>query len=116
MKKQIIIGLTGLVLGIMANSVDVKTSESFNFNNPVPINASQSQLRNIVQARSEMRDTEYSLDLFGVDIPLTTYRNVTDPNTGNSYSGRLDSDGNIHSSNGLYTLQSAHDSNWYQKQ
>ncbi len=116
MKKQIITGLAGLVLGIMANSVDVKTSEPFKFNNPVPINASQSQIRKIVNAWPEMKDTEYSLDIFGINIPIVTYRTVTNPNTGNSYSGILDSEGNIHSENGLYTLQSAHDSEWYKKQ
>jgi hypothetical protein len=116
MKKQIIAGLTGVVLGIMAYSVDVKTSESFKFNNPIPINASESQIRKIVNARPEMKDTKYSLDILGMNIPLVTYRAITDPTTGDSYSGRLDSDGNIHSLNGLYALQFAHDSNWYEKQ
>ena len=116
MKKQIIAGLTGLILGIMANSVDIKTSEPFKFNNPVPINSSESQVRRIVDGRPEMKDTEYSLDILGMNIPLVTYRTVADPTTRDSYSGRLDSNGDIHSSNGLYVLQFAHDSNRYEKQ
>jgi hypothetical protein len=115
MKKQIFAGLTGLIVGILVNSVDVKTSESFKFNNPVPIDASESQVRKIVNAKPEMRDIEYYLDLLGIQIPMLTYRSVADPANGDSFSGRLDSEGNIHSSKGLYALQSAHDSNLYQK-
>ena len=108
-------GITGLVLGILANSVDVKTSKSFKFNNPVPITASESQVRKIVSARPEMKDTEYSLDILGLNLPIVTYRTVADTQTGESYTGRLDSDGNIHTSEGIYNLQCAHDSNWYVK-
>ena len=63
MKNKIMAGLTGLIVGIMANSVDIKTSEQFKFNNPVPINASESQVRKFVNGRPEMKDTKYSLDM-----------------------------------------------------
>lgn len=113
--NKITVGITGLVLGILANSVDVKTSESFKFNNPVPINASESQVKKIVGAEPAMKDTEYSLDILGLNLPIATYRTVTDSQTGDSYTGRLDANGDIHTFEDVYNLQSAHDSNWYVK-
>ncbi len=113
--NHIKIGLTGLILGILANSIDIKKSEEFRFNNPVSVNTTPEQAVEIVRKRPEMKDLEYSLDILGLRLPIITYRTVFNPLTNESYSGRLDSKDNIHSSEGLYELQSAHDSNWYVK-
>lgn len=107
-------GLIGLGLGILVNSVDVKTSKPWKFHNPVSVNVSKEETKGVVANRPEMRDTEIGLDLLGLEIPLATYRSVENPMTGKRFSGRLDSDGNIHSSEGLYELQCAHDSSWYE--
>ncbi len=62
-----------------------------------------------------MFDKNYNLRLFGLKIPVLTQRIVHDPVTSKIYSGILDNQGNIHTTKGTYVLQSAHDTNWYNK-
>ena len=102
---------TGLVLGVLANSIEVKVSEPFEFCNPVGLNCSAEQIEDVVKREPVMRDTQHSLDLFGIKIPLVTYREIRE--NGIPYHGKLDSKGNIQTENGVFELHSAHDSRWY---
>ena len=128
-------GLIGLIFGILANSINVETSTPFRFNNPIPISKSISYLaedkdgnpyfatkqtslsendeKEIVERRQLITDTRYNLRLFGLKIPIVAYRTVQDPSHFKVYSGRLDREGNIHTSKEVYELQSAHDALWY---
>ncbi len=108
------VGLMGLVLGVLANSINVETSKPFKFNNPIAFNTSEKDQKRIIENRPLMFDKEYSFDLFGLKIPFITHRTVQNPQS-KTYSGILDENENIHSLEGIYELRSAHDSNWYVK-
>ena len=114
--KKLMYGLAGFVLGVLANSYDVRTTEQFRFNNPVPINATLDEQLKIVEKRPYMIDEKHSLHLFGLEVPLATYRTITDPLTGKIISGRLDELGNISRPEKTYELKSMHDSNFYLSQ
>ena len=107
----------GLIIGVtvLTNSINVETSIPFKFNNPIALNTSESNQEKIIKKRPLMVDRDYSLKLFGLKIPLVTYRTVQDPSSIKTYSGRLDKEGNIHTPEGIYELQFAHDSNWYRR-
>ena len=105
----------GLVLCVLANSINVETSELFRFNNPITLNTSEKDERKIVDKRPLMVDKDYSLNLFRLKIPVITSRTVQDPSSIKPYSGILDKNGDIHTFEGVYELQFAHDSNWYVK-
>ena len=105
----------GLVLGVLVNSINVETSEPFRFNNPIALNTSKRDQKAIIEKRPLMFDKKYGLDLFGLKIPFITCRTVQDPSSIKTYSGILDKEENIHTLEGVYELQFAHDSNWYVK-
>ena len=105
--------IAGFGLGVLTNSFHKDVSEKFKFENPVPINATLREVQEIVANRPEMVDTTFSLDLFGAQIELRKTRSVTDPVTGKSYEGTLDSNGSIYTDNATYALRSAHDSSFY---
>ncbi|MBU4069470.1 MAG: hypothetical protein KJ646_00640 [Nanoarchaeota archaeon] len=113
-KKLLALGIFG-GLALLINSYNIKTSEIFRFNNPIPINTSLKKQIKIVSERPHMTDTTHSLDLFNYELPIITLRKVTNPTTKDSFQGILDSEENIHTLEGTYELQSAHDSNWYVK-
>ncbi len=117
--SRLVSGLTilvcGITIGVIVNSVDVSVSEPFRFSNPVPINATFQQVRTTVRKQPEMQDTRYGLKFFGLQVPIVTYRTVTDPVTGQKYSGRLDMHENIHSDTGTYELRVKHDSVLYER-
>ena len=106
-------GLIGLIFGILANSINVETPKPFRFNNPIPLNTLVRDQEEIIEKRPLMVDKEYNLRLFGLKIPIVAYRTVQDPSHFKVYSGRLDREGNIHTSKEVYELQFTHDSNWY---
>lgn len=131
--KKLYAGLIGLGLGVLVNSIDLKTSEPFTFMNPigkskeisyfngengfvterVPLN--QQDIKKIVKSRPTMIDKELKFDILGLETAIMTIRTVTDPFTQDFFSGILDSNGDIRSLSGFYELQSAHDSRWYVK-
>ena len=115
MIKKSLIALTGITLGILANSYDVHTSPYFRFNNPVSINSTLEEQFDIVSKRPFMRDTQHSLKFFEYRIPLITNREVIDPVTGKSYQGLMNTNEDIHTKEGVYQLNHAHDSQWYEK-
>ena len=115
-RKNFVGAFIGIGLGVMINSYDIQKSARFQFNNPVIINSTLEQQLEIVSKRPYMVDTFHSLEFFGYKIPLKTNRSVIDPVTGENFQGRLDNLGNIHTDNGNYKLQSAHDSQWYTKE
>ena len=124
--------LIGFGLGVLANSVDIETSKPYKFTNPIGttkevcyFNGSnfvtetnkldEQDMKSIISREPSVEDIEINLDiLFGKKVNLLNYRKVTDK-SGYSYFGRLDSKGNIHTDNGVYELNSAHDYTWYQK-
>jgi hypothetical protein len=135
-KSNFAVGLGGLVLGVLINSVEITESKQFRFNNPIPISKESSYMiiekgtlyevteqvrlsledkQRITERRPLIQDKTYSIRLFNVHIPILTQRTIQDPFSSKVYSGRLDKEGNIHSSEGVWELQSAHDASWYEK-
>ncbi len=135
--KKIYIGLIGFALGVLANSVNIKT-ESFRFNNPFPYKQnvtystidskgnmqsvtneeplSGSGIERIVEARQLMTDTEISLNIFGAEIPVCIERQVEDvSNRGRGFKGIVSGNGDVRAIEGVHKLQSAHDYFWYGK-
>ena len=121
MKKCLTRTLVGIGLGILANSYDKQTSGEFRFDNPVSIHLTlEEQLENI-SVKPYMVDTQYSLEFLGNKIPLKTMRSVTYPVTGKNFQGTLDKNGNIHTEEWIYKLQSNYDyypqvHHWYTKE
>ncbi len=130
------VGLGGIAFGVLINSLDIRVSEPFKFDNPIgrtkeieyfngtdfvreQVPLSEQDIRNIVNKRPEMIDKTYSLDLFNWDIPLVTERTVYDSSIETEkvlFEGTLDSEGNIHAKKGIvYKLEHAHDSQYYTK-
>lgn len=116
LKKYLTATIAGMGLGILANSYDIQTSEPFKFVNPVPIHSTLAEQIRIVSKRPKMIDTFHTLEFFGHKIPLKTTRKVIDSTTAESYQGILDKNGDIHTTKEVYRLQSAHDSQWYEKE
>lgn len=114
-RKTIYSGIAGLFIGVLANSVDMKVHDEFRFNNPIPKKLSASPIENSILSGQEIQDYEVCLDIFGKDVALIRRRAVWDPVKKEYFIGDLDKEGNIHSKKGLYILQKAHGSQWYQK-
>jgi len=135
-KSNFVFGLTGLALGVLINSGEINESKPFQFNNPIPISKEVSYMiiekgnsyeiteqvslskedeQMITKRRPLMQDKTYSIKLFNNHIPILTQRTVQDSSLFQIYSGILDKEGNIHSSKGVWELQSAHDASWYEK-